>query len=121
MCDLSGTQGVVFTKVETIATQRNLIETIYARLPARNGRLPIEYAGDFIPGPNYERYLSLISREVKISPAMLAITKTYCDRRANLDAAEIKTQVQFWQDEGRLDKRCRSSRPLLIGEETVSP
>jgi len=55
---------------------------------------------------------------------MLAITKTYCDRRANLDEADIKKQVQFWQDQGRLDKNIAAADLLdlsFIGEETVAP
>jgi hypothetical protein len=39
-----------------------------------------------------------------ISPATLARAKTYCDRRANLDVADIEKQLQFWQNRGRVDK-----------------
>jgi acetyl-CoA acetyltransferase len=80
--------------------------------------------GDFIPGPHYDRYLDLIARQVQISSDMLAMTKTYCDRRANLDVADIKKQVQFWQDRGRLDKRIVVADLLdlsFIGDETIAP
>ena len=41
---------------------------------------------------------------MQISPGVLAVTKTYCDRRANLDVADIEDQVRFWQDHGQLGK-----------------
>ena len=66
----------------------------------------------------------MISRQVQISSGMLAITKTYCDRRANLDVTDIKKQVQFWQNQGRLDKRVAAVALLdlsFIGEETIAP
>jgi hypothetical protein len=66
----------------------------------------------------------LIARQVGISPDTLAITKTYCDRRANLDVADIKKQVKFWQDQSRLDKSIAAADlldPSFIGEETVTP
>ena len=54
----------------------------------------------------------------------LAITKTYCDRRANLDVTDISKQVHFWQDQGRLDKHIVAADLLdlsFIGEETIVP
>jgi hypothetical protein len=48
----------------------------------------------------------------------------YCDRRANLDVTDIKKQVQFWQNQGRLDKRVAAVALLdlsFIGEETIAP
>ena len=41
-----------------------------------------------------------------------------------LDVADIKKQVQFWQDQGRLDKRIVADDLLdvsFIGEETIAP
>jgi NitT/TauT family transport system substrate-binding protein len=122
-------QGVVFTTTENIATRRNLIERFmhaYQRGTAEYQLNFLSYddAGDFIPGPHYDKYLDLIARQVQISPTILAITRTYCDRRANLDVADIKKQVQFWQDQGRLDKRIVATDLLdlsFIGEETVAP
>ena len=122
-------QGVVFATAKNIAANRNLIER-FVRAYQRGAAdyqlnfLHYDDGGDFIPGPNYDRYLDAISREVGISPAMLAITKTYCDRRANLDQADIKKQVQFWQDQGRLDKNIAAADLLdlsFIGEETIAP
>ena len=55
---------------------------------------------------------------------MLAVTKTYCDRRANLDVADIEKQVRFWQDQGRLSKSIAAADLLdlsFIGEEAVTP
>ena len=66
----------------------------------------------------------MIARQVKIPSDVLAITKTYCDRRANLDVADINKQVQFWQDRGRLDKRIVAADLMdlsFIGEEAVAP
>jgi hypothetical protein len=63
----------------------------------------------------------LIARQLQISSAILAKTKTYCDRRANLDVADIVNQVRFWQDRGRLDKGVAAANLLdlsFIGEET---
>jgi NitT/TauT family transport system substrate-binding protein len=122
-------QGVVFTTAKNIAANRDLIERFmraYQRGTAEYQLNFLHYddGGDFIPGPKYDRYLDAISREVKISPVMLAITKTYCDRRANLDVADISKQVHFWQDQGRLDKRIVAADLLdlsFIGEETIAP
>jgi NitT/TauT family transport system substrate-binding protein len=122
-------QGVVFTTAKDIARRRNLIDRFmraYQRGTAEYQLNFLSYddGGDFIPGPHYERYLDLIARQVNISSDMLAITKTYCDRRANLDVADIKKQVQFWQDQGRLDKRIAAADLLdlsFIGEETITP
>jgi NitT/TauT family transport system substrate-binding protein len=122
-------QGVVFTATENIATKRYLIERFmraYQRGTAEYQLNFLSYddAGDFIPGPHYDRYLDLIARQVQISPTMLAMTRTYCDRRANLDVADIKKQVQFWQDRGRLDKHIVATDLLdasFISGETVAP
>jgi len=122
-------QGVVFATTENIATKRNLIERImraYQRGTAEYQLNFLSYddGGDFIPGRQYDIYLDLIAHQVQISPTMLAMTRTYCDRRANLDVADIKKQVQFWQDRGRLDKRIVATDLLdlsFIGEETVAP
>jgi NitT/TauT family transport system substrate-binding protein len=119
-------QGVVFTTAEVIATRRNLIERFmraYQRGTAdyQLNFLSYDDARDFIPGPHYDGYLDLIARELQISSAVLAKTKTYCDRRANLDVADIMKQVRFWQDEGRLDKGVAAANLLdlsFIGEET---
>jgi NitT/TauT family transport system substrate-binding protein len=122
-------QGVVFTTAETITKRRNLIEKFmraYQRGTAEYELNFLEYddAGHFIPGPHYHRYLDLIARQVGISPDRLAITKTYCDRRANLDVADIEKQVKFWQVQGRLDNSIVAADLLdasFIGEETVAP
>ena len=59
----------------------------------------LEYddAGDFIPGPRYDDYLHAIAREVHLAPDLLAKTKTYCDRRANLDEACLPMLRRFPQ------------------------
>jgi hypothetical protein len=67
--------------------------------------LQYDDGGDFIPGPRYAKYIELIARQAHVSPKVLATTKTYCDRRANLDRVDVEGQVQFWQGRGRLDKR----------------
>jgi NitT/TauT family transport system substrate-binding protein len=122
-------QGVVFTTAKNIVTRRNLIDRFmraYQRGTAdyQLNFLSYDDGGDFIPGPHYDKYLDLIARQVQISSDMLAITKTYCDRRANLDVTDIKKQVQFWQNQGRLDKRVAAVALLdlsFIGEETIAP
>jgi hypothetical protein len=61
---------------------------------------------------------------VKISSGVLAVTKTYCDRRANLDVADIEKQVRFWQDQGQLGKNVAAADLLdlsFIGEEAITP
>ena len=122
-------QGVIFTSAKNIAANRVLIERFmraYQRGTAdyQLNFLHYDDGGDFIPGPNYDRYLDAISREVEIPPAMLAITKSYCDRRANLDVADIAKQVHFWQDQSRLDKHIVAADLLdlsFIGEENIAP
>jgi NitT/TauT family transport system substrate-binding protein len=122
-------QGVVFTTAKNITARRNLIERFmraYQRGMAdyQLNFLSYDDGGDFIPGPSYDRYLDLIAREVRISPGLLAVTKTYCDRRANLDVADIEKQVRFWQDQGRLDKTVAAADLLdlsFIGEEVITP
>lgn len=122
-------QGVVFTTAETVANRRELVERFmraYQRGTADYELNFLEYddAGDFIPGPDYDRYLRVVAGRVRMSPDLLAQTKIYCDRRANLDVADIEKQVQFWQDRGRLDKRIAAADLLdlsFIGEEKIAP
>jgi len=107
-------QGVVFTSGQTIQAKRSLVEKFmraYQRGTAEYHLNFLQYddAGDFIPGPHYAEYLALIARQAHVSPGVLAVTKTYCDRLANLDAADIDRQVRFWQREGRLDKRVAAA------------
>jgi NitT/TauT family transport system substrate-binding protein len=121
-------QGVVFASAQTIATNRVLMEGFmqaYQRGTAEYALNFLNYddGGDFIPGPHYDQYLGLIAREVHISSAMLARTKTYCDRRANLDVPDIEKQVRFWKDRGRIDKDIQAANLLdlsFIGEESAS-
>jgi len=122
-------QGVVFTTASNMTSRRNLIDRFmraYQRATAdyQLNFLSYDDGGDFIPGPNYDRYLKLIAREVQISPGVLAVTKTYCDRRANLDVADIEDQVRFWQDHGQLGKSVVAADLLdlsFIGEEAITP
>jgi NitT/TauT family transport system substrate-binding protein len=122
-------EGVVFTTAKNITTRRNLIDRFMRAYQWGTAEYQLNFlsyddGGDFIPGPNYDKYLDLIAREVRISPGVLAVTKTYCDRRANLDVADIEKQVRFWQEQGRLDKNV-SAKDLLdlsfIGEEEPRP
>ncbi len=60
-------QGVVFTTAKNITTRRNLIDRFmraYQRGTAdyQLNFLSYDDAGDFIPGPSYDRYLDLIAR-----------------------------------------------------------
>ena len=122
-------QGVVFTTAATIATKRDLTERFmraYQRGTAdyQMNFLAYDDAGYFIPGPHYDEYLRSIARRIRVSPDLLAMTKTYCDRRANLDGTDIAQQIRFWQDQGRLDKRVAAADLLdlsFIGEETIAP
>lgn len=122
-------QGVVFTSADTTATRRGFVEKFiraYQRGTTAYQLNFLEYddGGDFAPGPHYDEYLRMIARETRVSPELLAITKPYCDRRANLDVADIEKQVRFWQDQGRLDKTVAAADLLdlsFIGEESVAP
>lgn len=103
-------QGVVFTTAKDIAIKRDLVERTvhaYQRGTADYALNFLQYddGGDFIPGPRYAKYLELIARQAHVSSMVLATTKAYCDRRANLDGVDVEGQVQFWEGRGRLDKR----------------
>jgi NitT/TauT family transport system substrate-binding protein len=118
-------QGVVFTAGGTITTRRDLVERFmraYQRgtVDYQLNFLHYDDAGDFIPGPHTDAYLELIARQAHVSAGLLAMTKTYCDRRGNLDVADIRKQVKFWQDRGRLDRGIAAADLLdlsFIGEE----
>jgi NitT/TauT family transport system substrate-binding protein len=105
-------QGVVFTSAGNIAGRRNLVE----RFMRAYQRGTADY--------QFDRYVDVIARQAHVDAAMLARTKTYCDRRANLDVADIQKQVKFWQDRGRLDRRLAAADLLdlsFIGEEAPGP
>jgi NitT/TauT family transport system substrate-binding protein len=118
-------QRVVFTSAATIAARRPLVEKFmhaYQRGAAEYHLNFLQYddGGDFIPGPNYPRYAELIAREARVAPRELSSATTYCDRRANLDAADLDRQLKFWKDHGKLDRRVAAAELLdlsLIGEE----
>jgi NitT/TauT family transport system substrate-binding protein len=122
-------QGVVFVSAESIARRRALIEAVMRAYQHGTADYALNFlnyddGGDFIPGSHYDRYLDLAARWLKISRDTLAQTKTYNDRRANLDVADIKKQVQFWKDRGRLDKGVVADDLLdlsFIGEESEPP
>jgi NitT/TauT family transport system substrate-binding protein len=121
-------QGVVFTTAKDIATKHDLVERFvraYQHGTADYALNFLQYddGGDFIPGPRYATYLELIARQAHVSPQVLAMTKTYCDRRANLDSADIGGQVQFWESRGRLDKRIVAADLIdlsFIGSENAA-
>lgn len=121
-------QGVVFTDARTIAQRRVLVERFvrgYQRGTSAYKSDFLEYddGGDFIPGPGYVRELEQVAHEVRLMPALLAVTKTYCDRRANLDVPDIERQVQYWKDRGQLDPQLSPTDLIdasFIGEETVA-
>jgi NitT/TauT family transport system substrate-binding protein len=122
-------QGVVFTTAAMIATRRDFIARFmhaYQRGTAgyELNFLSYDDAGDFIPGPHYDAYLHAIARQLRLTPDFLAMTKAYCDRRANLDIADIEKQLRFWQSQGRIDQHLALSDlvdPSFIGEEMPSP
>jgi NitT/TauT family transport system substrate-binding protein len=121
-------QGVVFTTAKGIALKRDLVERFvraYQRGTADYALNFLQYddGGDFIPGPHYAKYLELIARQAHVSPKVLATTKTYCDRRANLDGVDIGRQVQFWQSRRRLDNRIVADGLIdlsFIGKENTA-
>jgi NitT/TauT family transport system substrate-binding protein len=122
-------QGVVFVTAENIARRRALIEAFMRAYQHGTADYALNFlnyddGGDFIPGSHYDRYLDLLARWLKISRDTLAQTKTYNDRRANLDVTDIAKQVQFWKDRGRLDKGVVVGDlldPSFIGEESGAP
>jgi NitT/TauT family transport system substrate-binding protein len=122
-------QGVLFASSQTIATNRTVMEKFmraYQRGTAEYALNFLSYddGGDFIPGSHYDQYLRVIARQVHVSADTLARTKTYCDRRANLDASDIEKQVRFWQNRGRIDKGIAVADLLdlsFIGEDFASP
>jgi NitT/TauT family transport system substrate-binding protein len=122
-------QGVVFVAAESIARRRTLIEEFMRAYQHGTADYALNFlnyddGGDFIPGSHYDRYLDLAARWLKISRDTLAQTKTYNDRRANLDVADIGKQVQFWKDRGRLDPGVVADELLdlsFIGEERGAP
>ncbi len=122
-------QAAVFASAERIATRRALVERFmhaYQRAAEdyQLNFLHYDDAGDFIPGPRYDAYLKLIAEQAQVPTRELATAKTYCDRRANLDVADIRAQVRFWQCRGQLDRRIAAADLLdlsFIGEEAVAP
>jgi NitT/TauT family transport system substrate-binding protein len=122
-------EGVVFATARMIATKRGLIERFmrgYQRgtTDYQLNFLSYDDGGDFIPGPSFDKELALIAHEIRLAPDLLAATKTYCEQRANLDAADIAKQVKFWQDQGRLDTHVAASDLLdlsFIGEAAAPP
>jgi NitT/TauT family transport system substrate-binding protein len=118
-------QGVVFASAQKIATDRTLVERFMRAYQRGTAEYALNFqnyddGGDFIPGAHYRQYLDSIARQLNMSSETLARTKTYCDRRGNLDAADIEKQVQFWQNRGRLDKSMVAADFLdlsFIGEE----
>jgi NitT/TauT family transport system substrate-binding protein len=122
-------QGVVFTTPGNITGRRDRVERFmraYQRGTAdyQLNFLHYDDAGDFIPGPQYDRYLDVIARQAHVTAARLVRTKTYCDRRANLDAGDIEKQVKFWQRQGRLDPGVVAADLLdlsFIGDEGSAP
>ena len=122
-------EGVVFTTAEDIAQKRTLVERFMRAYQRGTAEYQINFlnyddGGDFIPGPHYQAYLDALARRLHIPADTLARTKTYCDRRANLDVADIGRQVLFWQGQGRLAKDVQASDLLdvsFIGEEILTP
>jgi NitT/TauT family transport system substrate-binding protein len=122
-------QGVVFTTADRITTKRALVEQFmraYQRGTADHDVTFQQYddAGDFIPGPHYAEYLDAIAREARLPRDTVARTKSYCDRRANLDVADIESQVHFWQTRGQLGNSVAASKLIdssFIGAETAAP
>ena len=122
-------QGVVFVTAENIARRRPLIEAFMRAYQHGTADYALNFlnyddGGDFIPGAHYDRYLDLVARWLKISRDTLARTKTYTDRRASLDVADIEKQVQFWKDRDKLNKAVVAGDLLdlsFIGEESGAP
>jgi ABC-type nitrate/sulfonate/bicarbonate transport system substrate-binding protein len=119
-------QGVVFVTAENIARRRPLIEEFMHAYQHGTAEYALNFlnyddGGDFIPGTHYDRYLDLVARWLKVPRDTLARTKTYTDRRANLDVTDIEKQVQFWKDRDRLDQAVAAGDLLdlsFIGEES---
>jgi NitT/TauT family transport system substrate-binding protein len=122
-------QGVIFASAQTVATDRPLVERFmraYQRGTAEYALNFLNYddGGDFIPGSHYDRYLKMIAPQMHVSSDVLARTKTYCDRRANLDVADIEKQVRFWGSRGRIDRGIAAADLLdlsFIGEDVAPP
>ncbi|HYM01772.1 MAG TPA: ABC transporter substrate-binding protein [Stellaceae bacterium] len=122
-------EGVVFTTAAALAARRPLVERFMrayqqGAVDYHFNFLEYDDAGDFIPGPRYDAYLRAIAAAVRRSPDFVASTKTYCDRRANLDMDDIAAQVRFWQEQNRLDKRIAAGDLVdlsFIGDEAVTP
>jgi NitT/TauT family transport system substrate-binding protein len=122
-------QGVIFVTAGNIAKRRALIEAFMRAYQHGTADYALNFlnyddGGDFIPGAHYDGYLDLVARWLKISPDTLARTKTYNDRRANLDVADIEKQVEFWKDRDKLSKTVLADDLLdlsFVGEESAAP
>jgi NitT/TauT family transport system substrate-binding protein len=119
--------AAVFTTAQTIAAKRTLIERFMRAYQKGTADYQLNFlqyddGGDFIPGPRHDEYEAVIVKQARLPVALFTKTKTYCDRRGNLDAADIRRQVKFWQDQGRLDKGVDAATLLdlsFIGEEAM--
>jgi len=103
-------EGVVFARRDTLDTRRHAIAAFTRgyQLGVADYDLTFQQRGDegdVLPGPHYADYLTLISRQSKVTPMMLQRTLRYCDRLARLNLTDVGRQLEFWQDLGFVDKQ----------------
>jgi ABC-type nitrate/sulfonate/bicarbonate transport system substrate-binding protein len=118
-------EGVVFATADAINAKRDLLQRFIQAYQHGTSDYQLNFlnyddGGDFIPGPEYTRYLDFIAQQDHVTPQALAATKTYCDRRANLDAADMEHQVLFWKERGQLSDAIKPADLwdlTFIGEE----
>ena len=120
-------EGIVFASAEKIEARRPLVERFMHAYQRGSSDYQLNFlnyddAGDFIPGPAHDKYLRVISTQAQVPAGLLEKIKTYCDRRASLDAGDIAKQVRFWQERGELDRRVAAADLIdlsFLGEESV--
>jgi hypothetical protein len=118
-------EGVVFATADAINAKRDLLQRFIQAYQHGTSDYQLNFfnyddGGDFIPGPEYTRYLDFIAQQNHVTPQALAAAKTYCDRRANLDVADMEHQVLFWKERGQLSDAIKPADlwdVYFIGEE----
>ena len=107
--EVPGQQGIVVASPQTIARKHDVLVRFmrgYAEGAAEYHRVfnQLDAQGRPVKGPDYARLLDVIARGAGITPAEASAQVTYIDPGLQLDEADVRKQIAFWQDAGLVSK-----------------
>ena len=97
--------AVIFTRAAMLREQPDVVASFLGAYRAASADYDLTFQqrddeGTALPGSHFGSYLLAVAAQAGVPPRQAAYALPYCDRRAQLDVADLQNQLAFWQSLG---------------------